>query len=140
MIKRNNKYIASFGFTLIELMIALAIIAILTAIAYPSYEDSVRQARRADAQADIVQYSAFAERIFTEVNNYRRTNAQTLVDVPNTNFYAYTVNFTPAAPNPATQFTITATPLGGQIGDGCGRMTLDQAGTRTITGAQVGCW
>ncbi len=132
MIKQNKRTLSS-GFTLIELMIALAIIAILTAIAYPSYQDSVQRARRADAQGDLIQYAAFAERIFTETNSYA-TATEAASGITDTNFYNYTM-----APL-AASFSITAAPLGGQVGDGCGTMTLIQTGVRGNNGTEAGCW
>jgi type IV pilus assembly protein PilE len=134
MIKKN-KSTANSGFTLIELMIALAIIAILTAIAYPSYQDSVRQARRADAQADIIQYAGFAERIFTEINRYDTANGATIARSGiASNFYNYGTVLTP------TTYVITAIPQGGQAADTCGTMTLTQAGARNNNGTAAGCW
>jgi type IV pilus assembly protein PilE len=130
MIKQNKRTL-SFGFTLIELMIALAIIAILTAIAYPSYQDSVRKARRADTQGDLVQFSANAERRFTELNSYVGTPLPANTD-------GYNYDFSVALS--ATAYTIRATPTAIQNADGCGAMTLSQAGARTITGAEAGCW
>lgn len=53
------------GFTLIELMITVAIVGILVAIAYPSYMEYVRSAKRGDAQADLVELSQWMERQFT---------------------------------------------------------------------------
>ena len=120
------------GFTLIELMIVVAVIAILASIAYPSYVDSVRKARRADAQAEMVQYAGFAERIFTETNSYAGATkvASGIVD----NFYNFDIN-----PLTATTFTIIATAQGTQTSDTCGTiLSLNNTGATLPTTA--GCW
>ena len=62
---------AGAGFTLIELMIVVAVVAILAAIAVPSYQEQVRKSRRAQAKADIVEYVQMAERFFTVNNTFR---------------------------------------------------------------------
>lgn len=58
------------GFTLIELLIAVVIVGILGAIAFPAYQNSVTQSRRADAQGALTQLSNAMERVFTENNTY----------------------------------------------------------------------
>ncbi len=58
------------GFTLIELMIAVAIVGILAAIAVPSYQESMRKSRRADAQGALMNFANGMERHFTEANTY----------------------------------------------------------------------
>ena len=80
----TDKIIQHRGFTLIELMITVVIISIIAAIAYPSYIDSVRKARRADAQAHMLELASFMERFYTENNRYNKENnvAQTNVIVP----------------------------------------------------------
>ncbi len=64
----------SHGFTLVEVLIVVAIIAILVALALPNYQDSVRKARRADAQVKMMEFANIAERLYTEDNNYLRTD------------------------------------------------------------------
>ena len=63
------------GFTLIEMVIVVAIAGILAAIAFPSYQNSVRKTRRTNAEADLVQLSQFMERIYTENGSYMRGGA-----------------------------------------------------------------
>ncbi len=62
---------ASSGFTLVELMVVVLLVAILAAIAYPSYREQVRKARRADAQAVLMQAAQFMERYYTENGTYK---------------------------------------------------------------------
>ncbi len=128
-------YARSAGFTLIELMIVVVIIAILTAIAYPSYLDSVRKARRADAQADLVELASFMERSFTENSNYT-TAVLPFTQSPRTNTAFYQIDFNPA--RTATSYTLRSIPQGDQTNDPCGTMTLTNTGQ---TGAALGdCW
>ena len=58
------------GFTLIELMIVVAVVAILASIAVPAYQEQIRKSRRAQAKADMVEYAQMAERYFTVNNTY----------------------------------------------------------------------
>jgi type IV pilus assembly protein PilE len=60
----------STGFTLIELMIAVAIAGVLAAIAIPSYQDSVKKSRRVDAQSALLAFANAMERVYTESNSY----------------------------------------------------------------------
>lgn len=62
---------ASSGFTLVELMVVVLLVAILAAIAYPSYREQIRKARRADAQAVLMQAAQFMERYYTENGTYK---------------------------------------------------------------------
>jgi len=121
------------GFTLLELMIVIAIIAILAAIAYPSYQDSVRKARRGDAQADLVELANFLERRFTESNVYNGSNAAATLTASGitSNYYTYTIPTFNAA-----VFTIQAAPTGDQANDSCGTMTLSNTNAST----PANCW
>jgi type IV pilus assembly protein PilE len=116
------------GFTLIELMIAVGVVAILAAIAYPSYQESVRKGRRGAAQAELVGVAQMLER-------HRTTNATYAGlggfprDYPTTGQAYYVIDVEDAT---ATTFTATATPKAGtdQVKDRCGILTIDQSGAR----------
>jgi len=118
------------GFTLIELMITVAIVAILAAIAYPSYQDSVRKTHRANAKAGVMEAASFMARFFTENNTYAGA-------VLPGSITADRYNITISAQS-ATVFTLQAAPTGSQSSDSCGTMTLSS--TNIKTAATADCW
>lgn len=127
------------GFTLIELMIAVAIVAILSAIAVPSYNEHIRKSRRAQAKADLVEYAQLAERHFTVNNAYTGfvlPTTQSPREAGSTARYTVTANVTP------TTFTLTATPLAGQASDRCGTLSVTNTGAKNRTGSAPlsECW
>jgi type IV pilus assembly protein PilE len=125
------------GFTLVELVIVIAVIALLVAIALPSYENSVRKARRSAAQSELLGFANTAERFFTEEATYANAPLPSGdADV----FKYYTFSF--AAGPSATGYTIQATPKSGtpQAEDGCGTMRLTNTGVKTATGTESNCW
>jgi type IV pilus assembly protein PilE len=121
------------GFTLIELMITVAVIAILAAIAYPSYQDQVRKARRSDAISTLGDAAQRLERCFSQYYAYNN-NACALVTSGAVAAYAspegyYTISSTAMTAN---TFTLQAVPttLHGQNGDtSCAQLTITQTGT-----------
>lgn len=122
------------GFTLIELLITIAIIAIIATMAYPSYQDSVRKTKRTIAQADLMELASFMERKYTETNSYSSASlALPFTTSPKDSNPAY--NLTKVS-NSAS-YTLTATPVGGQLNDSCGTMTLDNTAYKTPATA---CW
>lgn len=141
----RNHIVRNAGFTLIELMIVVAIIAVLAAIALPTYSKYVTKTRRSAAKACLSQYSNYMERYYTTWLEYDKAGsagaANTLPAMDcNTaqqtaNYYDYTLGNLAAS-----TYTLTATPKAGtpQASDTCGALTLDQAGTRTPT--STGCW
>ncbi len=120
------------GFTLTELMITVAIIGIIAAIAYPSYQDSVRKTRRAIAQADLIELASFMERTFTESNSYASAA------LPSLGTEQYSVGFESGEPT-ATTFVIEATPTGAQASDTCGTLSISNTGVQGATGTG-NCW
>ena len=129
MTKHNN------GFTLIELMITVAIIAIIAAIAYPSYQEQVRETRRANAQAALLELSSYMERYYTE----RFTYAGAVLPFGTSPKQGGTAFYKLSLANPgADSYTIQAVPIGAQLNDRCGTMTINEIGQRTANTAD--CW
>jgi type IV pilus assembly protein PilE len=122
------------GFSLIELMIVVAILAILGSIAYPSYQDSVIKSRRSSAQADIVKLAAYMERHFTENNSY--TGATVAASGVSNDYYSFAITI-PSPPLPEA-YTITATATGSQTADtACTPLTLTNTNSK---GTKASCW
>ena len=129
------------GFSLIELVIAITIVGILGAIAFPAYVDQMQQTRRADCAAALMQLAGAMERDFSRNNQYRNLIAagqfsnQCPIDGGNA---TYTLGY---AALTATTYTLQATPAGPQGGDPCGNLTL----TNTLqkgqsSGTLAECW
>jgi len=137
---QNRRLAAVAGFTLIELMVVVAVVAILASIAIPSYQEQVRKSRRAQAKADLVEYMQGAERFFT-VNNtyvgYALPNAQSPREAGATARYTLA-----ASTQTATQMVLTATAVGAQAGDRCGDLSVSNTGLKTESGGAelADCW
>lgn len=141
-VERSGSFGGVRGFTLIELMIVVAVVAILAAIAYPSFQEQIRKSRRAQAKADLVEYAALAERFHTANNSYVGFELPKTVS-PREDGATARYNLTPAgAFTAANTFTITATPIAPQDKDRCGTLSLSQSGVKTETGeAELSeCW
>ena len=127
------------GFTLIELMVVVALIAILAAIAMPSYSDYIKRGQIVDGLVPLADMGGKLEQYFQDNRTYVGACATgTTAPMPaTTSRFSYSCNLA------ATTFTVTATGLGGMQGFS---FTLNQAGSRQTTGTQTGwtagtnCW
>lgn len=143
------------GFTLIEIMVVVAIVGILAAIAYPSYSESVRKSRRSDAKNALMNAAQLLERRYSERAQYpdqatlkalmNDASAGASILSPD-RFYAFSIVLANDARGNASQlYTLTAVPQGAQVADKCGSFTLASDGTKGVTGASAGltsvtCW
>jgi len=130
------------GFTLIELMVVVAVVAILVAVAVPAYQEQVRKSRRGQAQADLVELAQRAERFHTVNNSYEdfwdSVPAAHKVSPRDGGNAFYNLDAEAAA----NTFELTAVPISGtaQASDRCGTMTINQAGVKThSSGSDTEC-
>lgn len=136
-VKFVNKAPRQLGFSLIELMIVVAVIGLLSAIALPSYSQYIKRGKRAEARSEVLKAGGWLERYYTENNRYSDTTASTVnaaftsrfSAVPSTGAANYNISLTVAA----SSFTVTAAPTGSMSGDDCGSYTLTNTGSIAST-------
>lgn len=126
---RDMKAVGQKGFTLIELMITVAIIAILASIALPAYQEHVRRGHRAAAQSEMMDIANRQQQFFLANRSYAADLAGLSYTLPAAVSAKYTAGV--AASNAATppNFTITFTATGSQSADG--NLTLNSEGVKT---------
>lgn len=117
----------SKGFSLIELMIAVAIIGIIASIALPSYTEYVKKGRRAAAQSHLMEIAQRQQQYLLDARSYATNLSSLGVATPGDVSSYY--NITLATANTPPTFTITATAQGAQASDG--NLTLDNTGLKT---------
>lgn len=137
-----NRRTRGAGFTLIELMIGVAVVAVLTAIAYPSYAKQVAKGRRAEAKAALLAVAQKMERFYTERATYvgAALGSGGIYAATSEKGY-YNLSITAQT---STGFTIKAAPTGVQASDSCGSFLYNDAGTKSLgadaTDSVANCW
>lgn len=126
------------GFTLIELMITVAIVGILAAIAYPSYQNYILRSHRSEGMALLSEAAARMERYYAQNSTYATASFKGLgltsdanatgLDSPNKYYSLRLVNLA------ATTYNLSVVPQNAQASDKCGTLTLDSTGLRGAAG------
>jgi len=146
----NTKMNTQKGFTLIEIMIALVIVAILAAVALPSYRGQVVRTRRAAAETCLMELAQFMERFYTVNLAYDKTTGGKAVALPAKashqcqkdldGFYTFSLSSVKSR-----EYALLATPAAAQPDTQCGALTLDQAGVKGLKDSKLKdnvakCW
>lgn len=141
--RRLTQYAAA-GFTLIELMITIAIVAILAVIAVSSYQDQIVKSRRAAGAACLQQSAQFLERYYTTHLRYNANPAPVIAACDDEVSPHYVVELVPGSLQ-AKAFTLRAVPQAAQAAKDtlCGTLTINQQGVRGESGTAASadqCW
>jgi type IV pilus assembly protein PilE len=122
---------------LLELVIAMGVIAVLVGLAMPAYQRYAIRAHRAEAVRILLGAAACQERLRADGGFYDTSRCASGLDTDR-----YTFLIDPADETSALEFKVIAVPRRAATADGCGRLSLDQAGSRGITGSRAiaDCW
>jgi type IV pilus assembly protein PilE len=139
----ESRFVHVLGMTLIELMIVLAILGILAATVYPSYQQVIRKAHRSDAATGLYEISAAQERFHTDHGEY----ATDLIDLgwPSSSVdspLGYFVLTLEVVDEPAVTFRARAVPRpdSDQARDLCQRIVINESGPDLIASSDPNCW
>lgn len=157
---KKIRLISAKGFTLIEVIVTVAIVGILTAIALPSYTQFILRGHRAEARNTLTAAAQRLEQNFTLNSSYSVASTSSgtttiadatlatwgLAQVPLSGGARYNITFQGGAPS-ATTYTLVATPIGVQASDTCGALSLDNRSIKRVngesnnrTGKTLECW
>ena len=126
------------GLTLIEVLFAMACVAVLATVAWPSYQNLMWRSQRAQARTALLQAAHWLERAASANGSYPASN-----DVPASVLQVEGQRYQMTITSTSQSFTLGATPLGTQNGDTCGTLTLNHLGVRDVQGASqtaAQCW
>jgi type IV pilus assembly protein PilE len=139
------------GFSLIELMVVIAVVGIIAAIAMPSYQQHIQKTRRVDAKTELTRLAALEEQFYARKNQYS-DNLNDVLNVAAGTYGTYVTanggyySITLSKPNGSNErYLITAQAQGAQLkDDNCEKLTLDNFGEKLSyddnNAASTGCW
>ena len=134
--RRHNK-----GVTLTELMFVVAVAALITMVAIPTYDSVVKRTKRTEGHGALVDLANRMEKYFYSANSYVGASVATLMGSTTTESGYYQLQISAAS---ATAYTLQAQPTGTFSDSECQTLTLDQAGNKGVTGgatkAASECW
>ncbi|MEW5789720.1 MAG: type IV pilin protein [Pseudomonadota bacterium] len=130
------------GVTLIEVMIAVIIVGILSAVAVPNFMAYLAQAARAEARGILMENAQFLERNYSVANRFDEDASGAATDLPfdqspKEGTAKYNISTSVLT---ATTYTLQAVPTGSMAGDECGTLTLNHLGDRGSAGTLAECW
>jgi type IV pilus assembly protein PilE len=131
------------GFSLIELMVVVVIVAVCAAVGYPAYTQHVQKSNRSAAESVLMQAAAQQEKYLLDARSYATLLSALNVSAPTnvSNIYTIGVDVNNSATPPT--YSITATPISGKSAalDACGTLSYNQAGTKGVSSSTVAsCW
>lgn len=121
------------GFTLVELMVTVAIIGILASIAFPSYQEYLKKGRRAAAQSHMMDIAQRQQQYLIDTRSYASSLSDLNLTTPADVSTYYTIEIE-VGEDPPPSFTVTATAISGTAQAGDPTLTIDNAGAKTPAG------
>lgn len=137
------------GFTLIELMVVVVIVALLATVAYPSFMEQIRRSGRAEARAALMEARAREEQYFLDNKAYTADRSLLRLQLAATGSGSSTkfltesgkYNIQIVCSSNCAAYTLSAIPQGAQAQDRCGTLGLNSEGVKSATGTNAGeCW
>jgi type IV pilus assembly protein PilE len=128
------------GFTLIELMIVLAVLSIIVAVGYPSYQEHIKKSRRAEGMGQLLALADRMERAYSDTGTYPTNVSEIYTATTDSGLYTLSIV---SANNISFLISATPTSVKNQNDDKCNTFILSSLGDKSVSGGSLGttdCW